>query len=77
MRNCKEITEQIEKENFKKLNWIRRIERTIHLILCKACRAYKKDSIALDSILEKRPKSNLNNQLTELEKQSMSKQLSK
>lgn len=54
MRNCSQITQEIEKLNFVKVSFWTKLEIKFHMLMCKACRNYLKDSKSLDRFLHKR-----------------------
>lgn len=54
MKTCQEITEDIEKANFKRLTVTERLEIRLHISMCRNCRQYSKDSKILDRMLQKR-----------------------
>lgn len=54
MKTCQEITEGIEKANFKRLTVKERLEIKLHLSICSHCKQYSKDSKILDRMLKKR-----------------------
>lgn len=44
MYTCKKVTELIEKEQSEPLSFFVKIRLKMHLMMCDACRAYKKQS---------------------------------
>jgi predicted anti-sigma-YlaC factor YlaD len=56
MKNCQEITEDIEKSNVQKLSIRERLAVRMHLRLCGSCRQYAKDSKILERLLRLRSK---------------------
>lgn len=48
---CKKATELIESEQEKKLTFKNVIKLNVHLIMCKVCSAYKKQSHKINNVL--------------------------
>lgn len=53
MKKCREITELIEQGREQRLPLKQRIEVKIHLMMCKLCRNFAKDTAFLDHLLKK------------------------
>lgn len=53
MKGCQEITELIEKGKLTSLPTSDRMALRVHLLFCKLCREFKKDSEILDKALIK------------------------
>ncbi len=53
MKNCREITELIERGSEERLPLRQRIEVKVHLMMCKLCRNFAKDTAFLDRLLKK------------------------
>jgi len=67
MIKCKENTERIVKSQYGKLSRWERFGMFIHLLYCKACRLFKKQSAFID----KHAKNRLQHSLSENEKNAM------
>ena len=76
MKNCQEITKDIEQDLFQRLPFKNRMEIKLHLAICPECKAYFKDSRAIDKLLIERFKTKLHYHFSESEKQKMKKRLS-
>ena len=46
--SCKNATELIEKQSSVKLNWLTQLKLQFHLMVCKVCHSYYKQSKAMD-----------------------------
>lgn len=53
MKGCQEITELIEKGKLTSLPTSDRMALRVHLLFCKLCREFKKDSEILDKALKR------------------------
>lgn len=51
MGKCREITEKIEQLKFEDLGFWGRFKVKLHLLMCKACQNYLKDSNAIDRFI--------------------------
>ncbi len=58
MLSCKKATELIEKKDLVGLDPIQNIQLSVHIMLCKACKDYKQQSIFLDKMISKQMKKN-------------------
>ncbi len=75
MKTCQEITLDIERGKYEKLSISEKWAIKMHLIICKPCQDYEKDSALIDRLLRKRFK-NLNQyKFTSEEKKELIKQL--
>jgi hypothetical protein len=70
MKTCLEITEEIEKGKVVQNSVKEKVAIRLHLILCKKCNQYSKDSLILDRIL-KRPRPNSQYNYTQEEKDDL------
>lgn len=52
MKDCQEITELIERSKIQRISVAERLELRMHMAICKNCRQYFKDSIAIDEMME-------------------------
>ena len=52
MKTCEEITLLIESENYTALSRQERMSTKIHMMICKACKEYKKDSKEIHKLLQ-------------------------
>ncbi len=52
MRGCQEITELIERSKIERISIGDRLELRMHLAICKHCRQYFRDSMALDEMMQ-------------------------
>ena len=52
MKTCEEVTLLIESENYKVLSRKDRLATKIHLMMCKGCKNYKKDSKLIHEMLQ-------------------------
>ena len=52
MKTCEEITLLIESENYRVLPRRDRMAATVHLLMCKGCKDYKKDSKLIHKMLQ-------------------------
>lgn len=53
MKGCQEITELVEKGKTTNLSAMEKISVRTHLLMCKLCREFRKDSNILDRVLRK------------------------
>lgn len=53
MKGCQEITELVEKGKTTNLSAMDKISVRTHLLICKLCRDFRKDSNILDRVLRK------------------------
>lgn len=53
MKGCQEITELVEKGKTTNLSAMEKISVRTHLLMCKLCRDFRKDSNILDRVLRK------------------------
>lgn len=51
MKDCQEITSDIEKSKLTKISFGNRMAIWFHLMLCKTCRSFSKDSKIIDRLL--------------------------
>ena len=75
MKYCQEITEMLERSSVEKLSFMNTMNVKFHLIICKACKMYSKDSIAMDQLLTKRFKKIDQYSFTKLEKENLKQKL--
>lgn len=54
MKDCQEVTLDIERSAFERLSLMDRTGLRLHLAICKECRKYFKDSIVIDKLLKKK-----------------------
>tara|TARA_R110002072_G_scaffold282761_3_gene445941 strand:- start:5685 stop:5930 length:246 start_codon:yes stop_codon:yes gene_type:complete len=54
MKNCEEISNDIEKGHYEKLSVKELVSIKFHLLICKPCTNYKRDSDFIDRLLEKK-----------------------
>ena len=54
MLTCKEATLEIERMKFEKPTVFKKLAVGMHLMMCKACFNYKKDSAAIDELLKEK-----------------------
>ena len=52
MKTCEEITLLVESENYKVLSRQDRMAARIHMMMCKGCKNYKKDSKLIHKLLQ-------------------------
>lgn len=52
MKTCEEVTLLIESENYRILSRPDRMAAKIHLMMCKGCKNYKKDSKLIHKLLQ-------------------------
>ena len=71
MKNCLEITEDIEKGNVQKLSIRERIAIRMHLRLCPNCKHYARDSKILDRLLRLKSKQINNYKFSPEEKEAI------
>lgn len=58
MLSCKKATELIEKKDLAGLDPIQNMQLSLHLMMCKACKDYEKQSLFLDEIISMQMKKN-------------------
>lgn len=51
--SCKKATELVEKKQVTGLSFFEGFRLSTHLLLCRACRSYEKQSLLLDKIFER------------------------
>jgi hypothetical protein len=68
---CEKITYYIEKGYLTKLNVSEKIQIKLHSMYCGCCKAYPKDSKALNEILKKLESVELSGGFTESEKENL------
>jgi len=54
MKSCEEITLDIERGRYEKLSVKELVTIKMHLMLCKPCANYKRDSELIEQILQKK-----------------------
>lgn len=54
MLSCKQATELVEQNIVSKLTFNETIKMKIHLLMCKVCSSYQKQSLFIHKILEKK-----------------------
>ena len=54
MKDCQEITSDIEKSKLAKISLGNKLAIRIHLMLCKTCRSFSKDSRIIDKLLSRK-----------------------
>lgn len=54
MLNCIEATMELERMKFEKTSLARKMSVKLHLMMCKACSNYRKDSAAIDKLLQEK-----------------------
>ena len=75
MKNCEEITMDIEKGHMDGLSTKERLAVKMHIMLCKPCRQYSKDSTLIDSMLKRKYKHPVEYQFSLEEKESLKSKL--
>lgn len=73
MKDCQQITEDIEKGKVTSLTVSERVAIRLHLAVCKGCRTYRKDSQILDRLL--RNQHRINYHFTSEEKTRLKRRL--
>lgn len=58
MLSCKKATELIEKKDLAGLDPIQNLQLSLHLMMCKACKDYEKQSTLLDNMVSLQMKRN-------------------
>ncbi len=76
MKTCQEITLYIERGKFEKLSIKDKLAIKIHLLICKPCQNFNKDSKIIDELLKKKFKDFRKYKFTEEEKNKMTENLS-
>lgn len=71
MKGCQEITELIEKGNITTLSRKDRVAMRLHLMICKLCREFQKDSKILDKAIQKAMKTPTKVTFTPVEKEEL------
>lgn len=71
MKGCQEITELIEKGNFLTLSSKEKVAMRVHLLFCKLCREFQKDSKIMDEALKKVLQSSSQLTFTPAEKEAL------
>lgn len=75
MMTCKETGPLIDREDFEKLLFMKRMGVRFHLMICGLCRGYKKDSAHINEVV-KMAKPNEEHKLTQEEKDGIKTALS-
>lgn len=75
MKNCQEITEDIEKGYVTRLTTKERIGIRMHVMICPPCRQYFKDSATIENLLARRFKQPKKYQFSLEEKEALKKKL--
>ncbi len=75
MKNCQEITEDIERSSLTRVSLKDRMAIKLHITICPDCKSYYKDSRAIDKLL-KRIKLRTKYSFNENEKQVLKEKLS-
>ncbi len=57
--SCKKATELIEKKNLAGLDPMQNMQLSLHLMMCKACKEYEKQSTILDQLISMNMKNNI------------------
>lgn len=73
MLTCKEVTMELERMKFEKATVFKKLSVGMHLMMCKACSNYKKDSSTIDALLKE--KVQMENKFTDDEMDSLINQL--
>lgn len=71
MKGCQEITELIEKGNITTLSRKDKVAMRLHLMICKLCREFQKDSKILDKAIQKAMKTPTKVTFTPAEKEEL------
>ncbi len=74
MKHCAKATMTMEQARFTKLSLGQRISLSFHLAMCDACRKYKKDSEAIERVLQSLMKPS-HAEFTDSEKKNLIQQL--
>lgn len=75
MKDCREITEMMERSSVERISLSDKIGLRFHLMMCKACRQFSKDRIAIDVILTKRFKKIDQYSFSKVEKENLKNNL--
>lgn len=75
MKSCKEISILTEKSQFEKLSFKDKWSLWFHMVICKLCKNYTKESRALNGALKRQK--NITTTLTQIEKEHIQQGLSK
>lgn len=75
MITCKKAGPLMEKEEFEKLPFLKKVGLKMHLIWCKLCNGYRKDSSKLNQIIKSASAENSSSSLSESEKSEMKSKL--
>mgnify|MGYP006104633701 CR=1 FL=1 len=77
MKTCEEVTLLIESENYKVLSRQDRLASKVHLMMCKGCKNYKKDSKFIHKMLQAKFKDLSSYEFSLEEKTALQNKLSK
>ena len=75
MKTCEEVTLLIESENYKILSRQERMATKVHMLICKACKYYKKDSKEIHKLLQIKFKDLSSYEFSMYEKTALKKKL--
>ena len=75
MKYCQEITEMIERSKLERTSIMDKLSIRMHLLICKPCKVFSKDSAAMDQILHKRFKKLDQYSFSKSEKEKIKKSL--
>ena len=75
MKYCQEITEMMERASVERISLSDRMALRFHLMICKACRRFSKDRLAIDVLLTNRFKKIDQYTFTKVEKENLKKML--
>lgn len=75
MKYCQEITEMMERASVERISLSDRMTLRFHLMICKACRQFSKDRLAIEVLLTKRFKKIDQYTFTKVEKENIKKML--
>ena len=75
MKDCQEVSMDIERSAFERLSLKDRTGLRLHLAICKECRKYFKDSIVIDKLLKKKFKHLGDYSFTSQEKESLKQKI--
>lgn len=75
MKNCEEITMDMERARFQRLSARERMELRLHVAMCKNCRGYYRDSKKIHTLLAKHFSKLEEHTFSAKEKEEMKKRL--
>ncbi len=62
--NCKKATEMVEQQAVVQLSFLENLKLKFHLMVCKTCHAYFKQSKAIDTFFKHNTETSLSNKAT-------------